>query len=310
MQFMFTTLSGLGTLVKTGTNNLILGMDGFATNVSFSAGSKIDVMQGLLRNEYGEGNWTNNQAAMYVANGATVDLWDSPEGITVDALTGSGTVQHTSYGGTEPLTVGVAGGSGTFGGLITDAVALGSGPQVLYLVKSGTGNQTLTGASTYTGSTSITGGTLQLGNGQAGQDGSIAGTNMVSNNGSLAYDLFGNQAAGYSINGNGSLTKLGPGHLTLSGTNTYTGGTTVAGGELIVTNSEALADGSSLTVGNASLFPASAAPSFIAPAAVAPVPEPGTLAILGVGAAIALIRIRRSRRRKVQLPESGARASA
>ena len=248
------SLTGTGIWRITGTGTVQVGGQNSPVNVDFAAGSLIDLEGGTFRNEYVAGNWSGNQASMYVAGGATVDLWDSPGGITVDALTGGGTVQHTSYGNIEPLTVGIANGSGTFAGTITDAVAQGNGPQVLYLVKSGAGNETLTGANTYTGSTSVTGGSLQLGTGLFGQDGSIAGTSVVSNNATLIYDLYGNQTASYPIGGNGNLVKLGPGQLTLTGTNTYTGGTFVDGGELVLTNNEAVADGSSLTVGNGSHF--------------------------------------------------------
>ncbi len=78
--------------------------------------------------------------------------------------------------------------------------------------------------------------------------------------------------------------------MILSGTNTYTGGTFVNAGTLVATNPSAIENGTSLTVGaGASLFfapvEATAAP---AESAVAPVPEPSTVAIfaaaLGCGA--------------------------
>ncbi len=84
------------------------------------------------------------------------------------------------------------------------------------------------------------------------------------------------------LSGSGGLTMAGNGTLVLSGTNnTYTGGTVVEGGILVLESNGALADGSSLTIGAgaASIFAAAAA----APAAsltASPVPEPGTLALL------------------------------
>ena len=42
------------------------------------------------------------------------------------------------------------------------------------------------------------------------------------------------------IGGNGSLTQAGPGTLTLSGTNSYTGGTTIANGVLALGSNAAL----------------------------------------------------------------------
>ena len=109
-----------------------------------------------------------------------------------------------------------------------------------------------------------------------------------------------------SISGSGGLEKIGAGTLVLSGRNGYWGGTTVEDGTLIVTNNEGLADGSSLVVGDPSLFgtvsPAARNTGFSRNASGIPaeagttsaVPEPGTLALLA--AAGALLLIHRSRR--------------
>jgi autotransporter-associated beta strand protein len=90
----------------------------------------------------------------------------------------------------------------------------------------------------------------------------------------------------------------GPGTLVLSGTNSYTGGTTVEAGTLIVTSNTALPDGSSLTVGAGGtfLFDPSAAGSPVAnSSATVAVPEPGTLALLIAGLAV-VFGVWRSRR--------------
>lgn len=79
--------------------------------------------------------------------------------------------------------------------------------------------------------------------------------------------------------------------MILSGDDDYTGGTTVAAGTLCVTNSDALARGTSLTVGNGGKFtfdssvadaPMDATLSSEASpkAVVVAIPEPGTLALL------------------------------
>ena len=57
-----------------------------------------------------------------------------------------------------------------------------------------------------------------------------------------------------NISGSQGLIKTGDYRLVLSGTNTYTGGTTVSDGELIAMSSKALPDGGNLTVGNAAAF--------------------------------------------------------
>ncbi len=100
---------------------------------------------------------------------------------------------------------------------------------------SGGGILLLTATNTYTGATTVNGGgTLQLGTGAAGQDGSIANTNSVSNNATLTYNLYGSQTAAYTISGNGNLAKLGQGQLTLTGSYTAAGSITVGGGSLYI----------------------------------------------------------------------------
>jgi autotransporter-associated beta strand protein len=95
-----------------------------------------------------------------------------------------------------------------------------------------------------------------------------------------------------------ALSMTGTGTLVLSGSNNYTGGTTVNGGTLIVTNIAAIADGTSLTVGNPAAFPAPAVPAAVvsAPTAISPVPEPGTLALLAAATTAGIVALRRKRR--------------
>ncbi|MGO9109000.1 MAG: beta strand repeat-containing protein [Thermoguttaceae bacterium] len=82
----------------------------------------------------------------------------------------------------------------------------------------------------------------------------------------------------------GGLTKVGAGTLILSGTDTYTGVTTVRDGTLIISNAAALPEGGSLIVGDASAFSGGAV--LRGGAAVSAVPEPGTLALLIAGLAV------------------------
>ena len=97
----------------------------------------------------------------------------------------------------------------------------------------------------------------------------------------------------------GGIVKTGPGTMILSGTNTYTGGTTVADGILVATNSEAIADGTNLSVGYdwsvfgmvvpATVDRATAADHASMVPAIAPVPEPSTLALLAIAGTSLLI---------------------
>jgi autotransporter-associated beta strand protein len=103
-----------------------------------------------------------------------------------------------------------------------------------------------------------------------------------------------------SASGDISLTKVGAGTLVLSGSNNFTGGTTVINGKLVVTSPAGLANGSNLLVGNPALFPAPVVPSPVsASAAATAVPEPGTLGLLAAGFIAAVMgtdRLRRTRR--------------
>ena len=52
----------------------------------------------------------------------------------------------------------------------------------------------------------------------------------------LAFDLRGHDDLSQTISGSGGLTQMGPGLLTLTGSNTYTGTTTISGGTLQIGN--------------------------------------------------------------------------
>jgi autotransporter-associated beta strand protein len=124
------------------------------------------------------------------------------------------------------------------------------------LTKSGPGTVILGGNNRYTGGTTVVAGTLQAGSpgGLVSNTAytvfggtldlnnfnltmsSLNGTGGVVNLGSAALTIndIGKDAYSGIIQGTGSLTKLGPGTLTLSGNNSYSGGTTINRGILAI----------------------------------------------------------------------------
>ena len=89
------------------------------------------------------------------------------------------------------------------------------------------------------------------------------------------------------------IVKNGLGTLILSGSDTYTGGTTVNGGILEIETADALPAGQAVTInaGGTLIFNPAAADAPAAPAnsAITPAPEPGTLALLVAALTVLLL---------------------
>ena len=108
----------------------------------------------------------------------------------------------------------------------------------------GGGQLILSASNTYTGVTTISGGTLQLGDG-TGNNGSVAGN--ITDNAHLTFANPYAQTYTGAISGSGGLTKTAAGLLILTGSNTYSGATTISAGTLQVGSS-----GTAGSIGNTS----------------------------------------------------------
>ncbi|ECN2580925.1 fibronectin-binding autotransporter adhesin ShdA, partial [Salmonella enterica subsp. enterica serovar Heidelberg] len=235
------TLSGSGSLVKTGTGELTLSGDN-----TYSGGTTIT--GGTLRADHADSLGTGA-----IANSGVLKVG---EGELENTLSGAGSLVKT---GTGELTLS---GDNTYSGgttisdgtLIADhADSLGTGAiansGVLKvgegelentlsgtgsLVKTGTGELTLSGDNTYSGGTTISGGTLTADHADS------LGSGDIDNSGVLKV---GEGELENTLSGSGSLVKTGTGELTLSGDNSYSGGTTIIGGTLTADHADSLGTG-------------------------------------------------------------------
>jgi len=226
-------ISGTGSLEKQGAAKLTLsGANTYSGGTTVTAGTLEGTTQSI------QGNITNNSSLIF--NQGTDGTYSGIlSGMGSLEKLGSGKVSlsgsNTHTGGTT-VTAGTLEGSisslpgditnnsalifnqsvdGTFAGVIS-----GSGS----LEKLGSGTVSLTGSNTYSGSTTVTSGTLE------GDTTSLPGN--ITNNSALAFNQSTDGTFPGVISGTGSLEKLGIGKLSLTGSNTYTGGTTVTAGTL------------------------------------------------------------------------------
>ncbi len=226
-------MSGTGGLTKAGTGTTTLsGANTYSGATNVNAGTL----------KAGAANTFSSLSAVTVAAGTTLDLNSFNQ--TVGSLAGAGAVTL----GTATLTEGGDNSSTTFSGGIS-----GTGG----LTKAGTGTTTLSGANAYTGSTTVNAGTLRAGavnvfgspaaslvivaagatldlNSFNQTIGSLAGAgNVTLGSATLTAGGDGNSTTFSGvISGTGGLNKAGVGVLTLSGVNTYSGGTTLSLGSL------------------------------------------------------------------------------
>ncbi|OSE44123.1 fibronectin-binding autotransporter adhesin ShdA [Salmonella enterica subsp. enterica serovar Hartford] len=234
-------VTGEGQIVKSGSDELIVtGDNTYSGSTTISGGT----LTADHADSLGSGD-IDNSGVLKVGEG---DLENTLSGS--GSLVKTGTGELTLSGGND-----YSGGTTIIGGTLTadHADSLGTGAVansgVLQvgegelentlsgsgsLVKTGTGELTLSGDNSYSGGTTIIGGTLTADHADS------LGTGAVANSGVLQV---GEGELENTLSGTGSLVKTGTGELTLSGDNTYSGGTTIDDGVLIAANVNALSGG-------------------------------------------------------------------
>ncbi|MFT4277034.1 MAG: autotransporter domain-containing protein [Rhodopseudomonas sp.] len=248
-------------LGKTGTGTLTLTGDSFYTGGTTISSGTLQLGNGGISGSI-TGDITNN-ATLTVNRSNSTSLGGAISGTgqliklggAILALLGDNTYTGgtTISAGTLRVGNGATGGSivgdvvnngvlefNRFDSIGFNGVISGTGS----VTKLGNNSMLLGGDNTYTGGTTISGGYLQIGTG--GTTGSIVGD--VVNNGTLEFARSDAHTFSGAISGGGSLIKRGAGNLSLTGTSSYTGATTVEAGTLSVNGSIAA---SSLTTVNA-----------------------------------------------------------
>jgi fibronectin-binding autotransporter adhesin len=246
------------------------------------AGSVVKVGTGILSlsgsNDYA-GTMTVNGGVLSVSSASSLPGWGTAGRVAVGAagslaVGNDMTLQQALDAGYLAATSGV-GFDTTAGDRSVSAVITGSRP----FVKTGDNVLTLTGASTFAGPTTLAGGTVELG---VAQDGGTSGPLGASGEitfagGGLRYSA-ANQAdyssrfstaaeqvyavdtngqdvtwAADLVSSGGSLVKTGAGRLSLAGSNSYAGSTTLSGGTLELANANALAGTDTITFSGGTL---------------------------------------------------------
>jgi autotransporter-associated beta strand protein len=225
-----------------------------------TAGTVIDVTSGQMA----------STSVLTLTGNGQFQFFQSGGSETIAGLSGtssSSQVTTLSQGGNNTLTL-VEAVDYSYAGALNEATG-----HPLALVKQGTGTQYLTGASNYSGGTTVSDGVLQLGDGFTAGASVGTGTVTVNGTGTFTLDLaegetFANHildnnavilddspSSNYTvsglIDGSGNVTKLGGNVVTLTHANTYSGGTFIYGGTLIVGDTNALGTGP--VVNNANL---------------------------------------------------------
>jgi autotransporter-associated beta strand protein len=221
---VFTEFTGTGGVTKTTAGRV----DFFEAN-TYTGNTLITAGELALHGPATLGNTANsvtvNGASAVLELGGTTQTQNG--GVSLQ----NGTIQNGTLSSTGPFDL----RSG-----VVSAVLTGTGG----VTKTTAGTVTLSGTNSYSGGTTISGGTLQLGNG--GTAGSVVGN--VIDNATLAFNRSDAVVFDGLISGSGAVNQIGSGSTRLTASNTYSGGTTVDNGVLVVDGSIAL---SSLLVNSA-----------------------------------------------------------
>jgi fibronectin-binding autotransporter adhesin len=212
------------------------------STVIANAGTGAVNIAGAQAGKVGVGSWSAT-----LTGALNISSSYSPGALTLNATAGS------SITGNLALTANSA-NVWTVSPGVTMAVSGALSGSNAAITKNGTGLLTFTGNNTYTGTTTVNSGTLQIGVGSTA--GSISGSTAItgSSGGVLAFNRSDNYGGNVSntIGGGVGLT-LSAGTLALTGSNSYTGPTSINAGLLSLGNANALGSSGTISFGGGTL---------------------------------------------------------
>ena len=219
-----TTLSGVNsyTGVTTVSGGVLsvsaLANGGASSNIGASTSAAVNLVLDGGTLKYTGGAGSTDRLFSVGTSGGTLDSSGSL-GLT---FTNVGSMGFNGQTGSRTLTLA---GTSAYSTNVVAAV-IGDNGGATSLVKDGTGVWTLTADNTYSGTTTINAGNLAVG--ANGTSGSL-GTGDIVNNGWLHFRRSDAVTLAQTISGAGNFFQGGGGTVTLTGNNTYTGTTSLAG---------------------------------------------------------------------------------
>ena len=266
-------ISGTGFVTKTGPGIVSLGgANTYSGATTISGGTLVFANRNALYNAV-TGNWTAANLVVNSGGTAAFNIGGAGEFTSSDlaALSALGTASGGFKSGSSlGLDTTNAVGGTTYGNVIANP---NGGANALGFAKLGTGQLTLTAANTYSGGTSVSAGSLLMGNVSALGTGPVSvasgalldtaaygldlarlsGQGTATGSGVFSYSGASASTVANILAGTASVTKSGAGQFTLSGNNTFSGGTAVNAGTLALGSATALGAGPVVVASGATL---------------------------------------------------------
>ena len=251
--------TGYFRIVGYGASSGVDGTGGLLGNLGTADFTLLGTAQSLLRSltwaggngdwNYTSSNWLDGSTSATFASGnnATINsggtLTVRPEGVTAAEIAVSGANNTTLTGGALTATSISKAGGGVLNlntaGNYSAGVSVAGGTVQATVDGSLSGNVTLNAGTTLDiGTTANTVGALSA------TDATISGTGKITTTATAVTQTTGSSTIAAEISGAGSFSKAGAGTVTLSGANSYTGDTIVAGGVLATSGNERISDAS------------------------------------------------------------------